>query len=59
MELIVAILIELGALTSPADFNQGYINGHQTEISKAATIIDNEQYVERSGGVTIDPGIGL
>ena len=61
MELIVAILISLGALTSDRDFNDEYINRHQIEISKAKTIIDNGQYrVNAStGGVTVDPGIGL
>ena len=59
MELIVAILISLGALTTPGDFNDEYISRHETEISKVKVIIDNGQYRETDGGVIVDPGIGL
>lgn len=59
MELIVAILIALGALTSQKDFTDDYIKSHEAEISKAKTIIDQGQYSQKSGGVTIDPGVGL
>ncbi|MEP7171767.1 MAG: hypothetical protein ABI855_20505, partial [Bacteroidota bacterium] len=61
MELIVAILIALGALTSDRDFNDEYVNTHQTEISKAKTIIDHSQYKVNTstGGVIVDPGVGV
>ncbi|MEP7168998.1 MAG: hypothetical protein ABI855_06460 [Bacteroidota bacterium] len=61
MELIVAILIALGALTNSADFNAEYKVRHEAEVSKAQSIIDNGQYRidERTGGVITDPGVGL
>jgi hypothetical protein len=58
MELLVAILMTLGSLTNRADFNDDYKNTHQTEVSRAQTIIDNGQYRIVEGGVTVDIGIG-
>ncbi len=61
MELIVAILISLGSLTTDRDYNDAYVQSHQEEISKARTIIDNGQYriEEQTGGVTVDTGCGI
>lgn len=61
MELIVAILIALGSLTSEADFTDEYINNNDQAISTAQSIIDNGQYRTNNadGGVVIDPGVGL
>lgn len=59
MELLVAILLAIGSLTSPAEFNDEYKNTHQAEISQAQSIIDNGQYQERNGGVIVDQGIGM
>ena len=61
MELIVAILLSLGALTTEADFNDDYLNNHDAEISRVQTIIDNGQYRinEADGGVVVEPGVGL
>jgi len=61
MELIVAILMSLGALTTSGDLNTDYLNGNSDEISRAQEIIDNGQYRinEDTGGVIIDPGVGL
>ena len=61
MELIVAILISLGALTSQKDFNDDFTQSHGAEISKVQSIIDNGQYKidEKTGGVTVDPGVGI
>jgi hypothetical protein len=58
MELLVAILIALGSLTSDRDYTPDYRNSHQTEVSRAQTIIDNGQYRIEDGGVTVDTGIG-
>ncbi|MEO5571424.1 MAG: hypothetical protein ABIT08_05105 [Bacteroidia bacterium] len=61
MELIVAILLSLGALTTDSDFNDDYQHHHSIEISKVKTIIDNGQYRidESTGGVVVDPGVGI
>lgn len=60
MELIVAILIALGSLTSEKDFTKEYESSHQGQISKAKSIIDQGQYKEKDGGVIIiDSGGGL
>ena len=54
MEIIILILIALGKLSSPTQFNDTYINTHQLEISKAAAIYNNNLYTEADGGVIID-----
>jgi|GEM_PF-2382423 len=61
MDLLMAILIALGSLTSRADFNDEYIRTHEVEVAKARTIIDNGQYTirENDGGVIVEPGVGL
>jgi len=61
MELLVAILMSLGALTTSGDLNTDYLNGNSDEISRAQEIIDSGQYRinEDTGGVIIDPGVGL
>ena len=57
MELIVAILMSLGALTTNGDLS-AYSN---EQISAAQEIIDNGQYRinEADGGVVVEPGVGL
>ena len=61
MELIVAILMSLGALTTSGDFNTDYQKSHHAEISKAQVIIDSGQYRidQTTGGVVVEPGVGL
>ena len=54
MEIIILILIALGKLSSPTQFNDAYINTHQLEISKAEAIYNNNLYTEADGGVIID-----
>jgi hypothetical protein len=58
IELLITILITMGSLTNRADFNDEYENSHQTEISRAQSVIDNGQYRIEDGGVTVDPHIG-
>ena len=57
MELLVAILMSLGALTTNGDLS-AYSSD---QISAAQEIIDNGQYRinETDGGVVVDPGIGI
>ncbi len=61
IELLVAILISLGSLTSAADFTDEYKGTHQAEVSRAQSIIDNNQfhYDERTGGVVVADGTGV
>jgi hypothetical protein len=60
MELLVAILMSIGSLTTTGDFNDEYKRSHQAEISKAQSIIDSGQFVkDDTGGVTVDPGVGI
>lgn len=61
MELLVAILLAIGSLTSQAEFNDEYKNTHQAEISQAQSIIDGQHYSidERTGGVIVDDGVGM
>ncbi len=56
MELLVAILIAIGSLTSPADYNDEFIDRNQDQIEKAQNIIDTGRYRidERDGGVIVD-----
>jgi hypothetical protein len=56
MELLIAILIALGALTSPDRYTETYIRENQDKISKAQTIIDDSKYHYDAelGGVIID-----
>lgn len=60
IELLVAILISLGSLTSAADFTAEYQSTHQAEVSQAQSIIDSNQYYydERTGGVVVADGTG-
>lgn len=55
MELIVAILMALGFLTSPDLYNDEYRATRQAEIDRANYVIDNNYYreEERDGGVII------
>ena len=57
MELLVAILMSLGALTTNGDLS-AYSS---EEISSAQAIIDSGQYRinEADGGVVIDPTVGI
>jgi hypothetical protein len=61
MELIVAILIAIGSVNSQADFNDDAASVQAAEVSTAKTIIDNNQFNidERTGGVVVDPGVGV
>ncbi len=61
MELIVAILIAIGSVNSTADFNDDSASVKAAEVSQAQTIIDNNQFNidERTGGVVVDPGVGI
>lgn len=59
MELIVAILMALGSLTSKSDFNEEYVKSHNPEVQKAQSIIDNGQYKLKDGGVILVPGEGV
>jgi hypothetical protein len=56
MELLIAILIALGALISPDRYTETYIRENQDKISRAQTIIDDNKYHfdEQCGGVIID-----
>lgn len=47
----------LGKLSSPAQFNDAYINTHQLEIHNAEAIYNNNLYTEADGGVIIDDGV--
>lgn len=55
MELLIAILIALGSLSSPESFTTEYQLQHQEDIEKATYIIESEEYTRNStGGVIID-----
>ncbi len=55
MELLIAILLALGALISPDKFNDVYVQEHPAEVNKAKAIIENNQYhYDQWGGVVID-----
>ena len=53
MELLIAVLIALGSITSSADFT----DANQADIQKAEYIINNGNYDQRDGGVIIEPDI--
>ena len=53
MELIIAILMSLGSLLSPDQYDAAYINNKQSDISKAQSIIANNQYKYNSSGIVI------
>ena len=61
IELLVAILIAIGSLTSGTEFTTEYKETHQAEVARAQQIIDGGYYHidERTGGVTVDTGVGL
>ncbi|MFI5218092.1 MAG: hypothetical protein ACHQNT_01300 [Bacteroidia bacterium] len=48
-------------MTSAADFTDEYKGTHQAEVSRAQSIIDNNQfhYDERTGGVVVADGTGV
>jgi len=55
MELLIAILMALGALTSPDKYNEIYAQEHTVEVERAKVIIENSQYhYDQWGGVIID-----
>ncbi len=58
MELIVAILLALGSLTSPEEFNSDWEAQNPEAIEQAQQIIDNDAYKyddeSEDGGVIID-----
>lgn len=57
MELIVAILIALGALTSPDLYTDAYRAENYESVERAQYIINNSLYQESAdGGVIIDEG---
>ena len=53
MELLIAILMALGTLVSPDQYNADYISGNQAEIAKAQAIIANNQYTKNAAGIVI------
>lgn len=58
MELLIAILIALGSLSSPDSFTKEYELQHQQEIERAQYIIDSDQYTRTStGGVVVNQEI--
>lgn len=60
MEIIIAILIALGALTSPDLYNDQYLEENTESIERAQYIIDNSFYERTAdGGVIIDEGINM
>ena len=56
MELLIAILIALGAITSPDKYTETYIRDNQDKINRAQGIIDRNayRYDQEMGGVIID-----
>ena len=55
MDLLIAILMALGALVSPDKYNEAYVQEHTVEVERARTIIQNDQYhYDQWGGVVID-----
>ena len=50
MELLVAILIFLGYLTSPDAYTETYRLEKESEVSRAQYIIDNNYYRTDDGG---------
>ena len=41
MELIIALLISLGVINTPADINKQLLDDHQTEIQNNGIIVDD------------------
>ena len=61
IELLVAILIALGSLTSHDQYTEDFARTNQAEVSKAQNILDTGAYHidERTGGVIVHDGVGL
>ncbi len=58
MELLIAILIALGSLTSPDGFTTDYELQYQSDIERAKYIMDNGDYTtNKDGGVVVDEDI--
>ena len=58
MELLIAILIAMGSLTSSASFTTEYQMQNQAEIEKARIIMESDSYTNTStGGVVINEDI--
>ena len=58
MELLIAILIALGSLTSPEAYTKEYEIHNQQDIERAEYIIESEQYTKTStGGVIVNQDI--
>lgn len=58
MELLIAILIALGSLTSADGYTSDYELNYQSDIEKAKYIMDNGDYTtSKDGGVVIDQDI--
>ena len=56
MELLVAILLALGSLTSPDTYTSDWEADNQDAVNQAQQIIDTDSYYydERTGGVIVD-----
>ena len=57
MEINILILMALGSLTNPDQYNEAYVQSHGAAISKATCIYSNHQYVVEEGGVVIVDGV--
>lgn len=53
MELIVAVLMALGFLSSPDLYNDEYRSTKEAEIGRANYVIENEYYRWDDGGGTV------
>lgn len=53
MGLLIAILMALGALNHPSQYNAAYFNSRQADVLKAQGIIDNNQYRTNESGIVI------
>jgi hypothetical protein len=62
MELLIAILIALGSLTSPADFTEDFRRDNADAVKRATHIYETGSYtIERTetGGVVVVTGVGV
>ena len=56
MELLIAILIALGSITSSEDFTQEYQMQNSAEIEEARIIMESGDY-SKTGGVVVNQDI--
>lgn len=62
MELIIAILIALGSLATPADFSADFQHENPDAYQRAKSIYESGNYtIERTetGGVVVVTGVGV